>query len=438
VAGVGLVVVAGYVGWFMWLMQHGTYDQWGAMIVGPVLVLVSLPILARVAAATREPWFLGLVVTALVVKLLASLARYWVAFILYGGVADAAGYDGVGTRLADSYRHGIFHVPLGSGGIGTQFVQVVTGVVYAVTGPSLIAGYLVFSWLGFWGLLLFVRAFQVAVPAGHHRRYAAMVFFLPSLLFWPSGIGKEAWMTLGLGLCAYGLALLFSGRRVGVLSLAVGVLATGAVRPHVTLLVLAGAVVAFAVRPVRRVTTLTPVVKVGGVLALLVVGYVVLRQTASFLHVQDVSVSGFDGALQQAQQQTAQGGSQFAGAAVTSPLALPWGMVTVVFRPFPWEADSGQALLASLEGVLLVVLTWRYWRSLLAVPRLLRRLPYVTFSLTYLVGYVVIFSGFANFGILVRQRSLALPAFLVLLAVPAATRATSRRQGARPEAVSVG
>ena len=42
-----------------------------------------------------------------------------------------------------------------------------TGIVYTVTGPSLIGGYLVFSWLGFWGLLLFFRAFQIAVPHGH-------------------------------------------------------------------------------------------------------------------------------------------------------------------------------------------------------------------------------------------------------------------------------
>ena len=32
------------------------------------------------------------------------------------------------------------------------------------------------------------------------RRYALLVLFLPSLLFWPSSIGKEAWMTLALGL----------------------------------------------------------------------------------------------------------------------------------------------------------------------------------------------------------------------------------------------
>ncbi len=309
--------------------------------------------------------------------------------------------------------------------------------MYAVTGPTLIGGYLVFSWLGFWGLLLFFRAFQIAVPGGHHRRYALMVFFLPSLLFWPSGIGKEAWMTLGLGLSAYGVALLFTRRRIGILPLALGLLATVAVRPHVTLLVVGALVVAYAVRPARRTTSLTPVIKVGGVLVLLLATYVVLRKTASFLGVQDVSFAGFDGALQKAQENTAQGGSQFAGAAITSPLGLPWAAVTVLFRPFPWEADSGQALAASAEGVLLVYLTWHFRRSLLAVPRLLRRSPYVTFSLTYLLGYIVIFSGFANFGILVRQRSLALPAFLVLLAVPVASRASARVGRARPKAVSV-
>ena len=32
------------------------------------------------------------------------------------------------------------------------------------------------------------------LPTGDHRRYALLVFFMPSLLFWPSSIGKESWM----------------------------------------------------------------------------------------------------------------------------------------------------------------------------------------------------------------------------------------------------
>ena len=61
----------------------------------------------------------------------------------------------------------------------------------------------------------------------------------------------------------------------------------------------------------------------------------------------------------------------------------------------------------------------------------------MTFSLTYLLGYIVIFSGFANFGILVRQRSLALPAFLVLLAVPSPRRWSGGGRQGRPRELSV-
>ena len=353
--------------------------------------------------------------------------------------ADAAAYNTAGTRLAESYRQGIFNVPLDTGGVGTQFISKVTGVVYAVTGPSLIGGYLVFSWLGFWGLLLFFRAFQIAVPGGHHRRYALMVFFLPSLLFWPSGIGKEAWMTLGLGLCAYGVALLFTRRRIGLLPLALGPAGDrrGPPARHPAGRRGAG-------RGVRGASGASGHRAHPGDQGGRRAGASASRRTSSCARPrrssasQDVSVAGFDGALQKAQENTAQGGSEFAGAAITSPLGLPWAAVTVLFRPFPWEADSGQALAASAEGVLLVYLTWHFRRSLLAVPRLLRRSPYVTFSLTYLLGYIVIFSGFANFGILVRQRSLALPAFLVLLAVPVAKQAVrSCRVGPDPRAVSV-
>ena len=127
---------------------------------------------------------------------------------------------------------------------------------------------------------------------------------------------------------------------------------------------------------------------------------------------------------------TAQGGSAFGGAALSSPFGLPWAIVTVLFRPFPWEADSAQAIAAALEGLLFMYLTWRYRASVLGSVRLIRRSPYVTWCIAYVLGYVVIFSGFSNFGILVRQRSLALPAFLVLLALPVVAK--QRRRAAVP------
>src|SRR5204863_3854856 len=100
-------------------------------------------------------------------------------------------------------------------------------------GPSLLGAFFIFSWAGFWGLYLFYRAFCIAVPEGDHRRYALLILLLPSLLFWPSSLGKEAWMTLGLGLFAYGGARIITHQRYGFMVVLAGVLATAAVRPHV-------------------------------------------------------------------------------------------------------------------------------------------------------------------------------------------------------------
>ena len=135
-AAIGLVAIVGFVGWLSWLMQNSTYDIWGALLIAPVLVVVSLPILARVCRNTGQQWLFGVAVTAMVVKLVASYARYYVAFNLYDGSADAARYHNVGSQLSELYRQGIFEESIRSGGVGTQFIEAVTGVVYAVTRPD--------------------------------------------------------------------------------------------------------------------------------------------------------------------------------------------------------------------------------------------------------------------------------------------------------------
>ena len=48
----------------------------------------------------------------------------------------------------------------------------------------------------------------------------------------------------------------------------------------------------------------------------------------------------------------------------------------------------------------------------------MRTNPYVTFAVVYALAFIIAFAGFANFGILARQRTLMLPFFLVLLALP--------------------
>ena len=112
---------------------------------------------------------------------------------------------------------------------------------------------------------------------------------------------------------------------------------------------------------------------------------------------------------------TGQGGSSFDnGGNSLTPLRVPQGMVTVLLRPFPWETSSPLQQLASLEGIALMGFLFIRRRSLAISLRHLRPVPFLFYCWTLTILYGLTFQAFANFGLLVRQRSLVLPALYVL------------------------
>jgi hypothetical protein len=128
---------------------------------------------------------------------------------------------------------------------------------------------------------------------------------------------------------------------------------------------------------------------------------------------------------------TEQGGSSFTPVPLDSVFGVPMAILTVLFRPFPWEASNAQLLLQSLEGMFLLVLAVRAWPRLRNLLKLMRTNSYIVFAVVYASAFIVAFSGFGNFGILARQRVLMLPFFLVLLALPTLEqeRARARQEG---------
>ena len=293
--------------------------------------------------------------------------------------------------------------------------------MYSIVGPTRLGGFLIFSWLGFLGLFLLYRAFVIAVPEGRSRTYARFVFFFPSMLFWPSSIGKEAWMILGIGMIAFGAArLLTDDLRRGIVSLVAGGWMVAVVRPHVAAMLGMAVVIAYLVKPmaVGQRNELAPIVK-GVVLVLMAAGALLLvRQTDRFLHEAGVREEGITGTLQQTSFRTQKGGSSFTPSVLESPERLPLAVVTVLFRPLLFEARNLQAILAALEGsVLMLWCVWR-WRWIWSAIRSIRRQPYVAMAIAYVGVFVFGFSSIANFGLLARQRVQMLPFLFVLLAIP--------------------
>jgi hypothetical protein len=153
-----------------------------------------------------------------------------------------------------------------------------------------------------------------------------------------------------------------------------------------------------------------------GLAALGVAALLVIRQVANFIGVEELNVDTATQALDDAQRNTSQGGAEFAGPA-PSLRNIPVSLVTVLFRPFVFEAHNLQALLTAIEGTLLLTIFIISWPRLRTIPRRLRMQPYVTLCIAYTLAFCFVFSSFQNFAILARERVMVYPFVLVLLAL---------------------
>jgi hypothetical protein len=414
-------------------------SQLGNKNLGVVLVPAAGLLLAG-AASRRiarlrpdEAWVGRWLMVAVVAKLAASYYRYHTTFSTYGGVADATGYDEFGRQFARAWLNG-GSAPELENLRETNFIRWFTGVVYYLFGTNMVAGFFVFGLLAVIGSYLWYRATVDAVPRIDKRLYLALVLFAPSVAFWPSSIGKESLMQLGIGTVALATSCLLRHRlaSAAVLGLAGGWL-LWVVRPHVLALVTLAAGFAYAAGKVRgkggamRSFMARPV----GLLAVVLMVAFAVSQATEFLGIEDLSLSSIEAELDENTERTSQGGSEFQNEDNSlNPLRLPQGAVTVLLRPFPWETDGSLQLLASFESVLLAVLIVARLSSVRASLARARSSPFLIYCWTLVILYAATFSSIANFGLLVRQRSLVLPALYVLVAVRAGT--TAARAPATP------
>jgi hypothetical protein len=427
---IGLVLTALYVAGAMLLIGRTGYDTWGAVLIGPILVIATLPSLARQAEREADPRVFAILVLALILKLGMSLVRYHVAFDIYGGRADARGYYAAGYHISENFLSGDFTTGLDSF-TGTDFINLLTGIAFTITRPTMLGGFFLFAWLGFIGMFLFYRAFAMAVPEGKNRTYALLLFFLPSMLFWPSSIGKEAWMVFAMGVTAFGIAQVLTGRIVpGVAFTGGGLWLLAVVRPHIAGMMAIALVFGYLLkRPNAKHRELAPLVKIVTLVVLGGVALYYIGQTREFLNAASVTE-----ALSETAEVTSKGGSEFDPANPFSPTGLPLAAFTVLYRPTLLDAHNTQAALAAIEGTFLLILTIIRWRWCLAAILSVRRQPYVGFAIAFVGMFIVAFSSFANFGLLSRERVQMLPLFFVLLSVRPRVRSADQGDLEEPEA----
>ena len=406
--GVTVAVVAGAVAIGAGLPEPGTLVL--AMVLFGLVSAVGFMLARRWGS-----WLFPTVVLAYLVKLGGAGARLWVLQDLYNNSGDAGGYHNRGLALAEVWR--TLTVPAltqaGGGSTGTKAVSIIAGFLYAPYKPTILGGFFIFATVAFFGQLLLLIAYRRS-KSPHPIAYAIAVLFLPSLVFWPSSVGKDSLMLLFIGLAAYGIAGLLESYRLGpVLPIALGLGGAALIRPHVAALLVGGLVVGLLIVKAPAV----PGAQIRRVVLLVAAGAGLVAVAGLALRTLGVAPSAqeIDPFLTELQRRTTQGGSSVTGTAVRSIVEIPAGMVRVLFRPFPNEAHNAQAFLSSVEGMLfLALILWRLPR-MLANLRLIRRRAYLLFSLIYTVAFSVAFSAIFNLGILARERVQVIPFVLALL-----------------------
>jgi hypothetical protein len=420
----------------MFQMDEAAYNVWGGVLVGPMLIAISLPILAREARKLGNPRLVKLFAWGLVLMLLGSIIRYVVTYEVYGGKADATGYHSKGVLVLEEISSGNWGADLESY-TRTDFIRYFTGLAYFVISPTLLGGFMFYAWLAFWGLFFFFKAFATALPTASIESYGKFVFFYPSLLYWPATIGKDAWMLLWLGVASYGVALALRGKGIrGFPYAALGMGMAGIVRVPVAGMVGLGLAAAFVVRkPSGKLGHIAPLVKIATVAAMIPLVIFMIGWAGDFLNADLTSTQSVTTTLEQTSGRTeGHGGSAYDSVVVTSPADVPLAMVTVLFRPFIFEAHNFQAAITAAEGMVLLAITLLRWRWLVEALKSLRRHPYIVYAASFVFVFMIAFSSFPNFGLLARQRVQLFPFYFVLFCVPPAIKSLrTKREVAKEE-----
>jgi hypothetical protein len=424
------------------------YERAGVVVLDPIgtlLPLLLVVVIAAVVANTRLPRSLkNLIYVALAFRVIGTIARYVVLFRVYGGSGDARIYYRRGLEYAEALwqlNPGPLFDPAnwwGGKWWGTQFMYFPSSLVLSITGPSMPGAFLVFSLLAFVGLYAFVTAFRRTYPDIPATRYARWVWLFPALWYWPSSIGKEAIVLLGLGLAILG----YVGRngRISWLLMGGGIFLIFGIRPQVAAVVILSIVIAHWLSLVSERWTLSNTVQAS---VLMVAGLAGIYVALQFTGIDGFDSEGVQSYLEDNKGRSVGGGSQMEAASV-GLAGIPVALGTILFRPFLWEVRNAMVLITSLEIMGFWAIVWYRRRSFLTALRYWRHDRLLRVAIPFILVYsVTLGMVMGNMAIIARQRIFLFPfLFLLLEAVPRpAARAVAARaavpQPVRPQMQAV-
>ena len=306
--------------------------------------------------------------------------------------------------------------------VGTQAVIYVTQYLKSTIGGTYLDFYLLFQPIGFLGIAILLRVFEeihdeLRLP---HRPYLYAMVAIPSLHFWSSALGKD-----GPFLLATSLALWASMRLPRRAKALIGALLLMLlIRPHIAFVAAAAlslAVVMGKGIPIylRVALFLVAVAGTGLASSTLQSTYSIDITSAESIGQQFERV---DNVLQSADAGT----SAVAG-------SFPVRLLSLMFRPFFFDANELFALIASFESLFVIWLVLLLLLRFREVFGLFQNVFFARYALIFAFGLTIFLAiSYWNVGLGLRQKwTMLMPMYMVLLVAVLAVRRARKRSMAQ-------
>ncbi|WP_313803802.1 hypothetical protein [Flavobacterium sp.] len=339
---------------------------------------------------------------------LKRLKQLWFFHIVFGLYycffvqGDAVGY----WRVAGAMTSEDFYTFINEQK-GTYFLFALNYFPAKILGLSYLSGTLLYSLLGFMGLCYFyVIAYQTVPYNSKFKNYDLFpwVFFMPNLHFWSCGVGKDTLLFFSIGMFAYGL--LQPVKRIGLLLVALGI--SYYIRPHITLFLL----VAFGLSYVFS-SKVSGAKRVVLSMVLIGIGIAILPSVMEFAKIEETTIDSFE---QFSEKKAGLLSRASSGSRIDiSSYPFPLKVFTFLFRPLFFDINGIPAAIASVENLLLLIITVSIFRN--NPVQTFKSAPFVIKGLVIflIVGTLAFSQSLGNLGIMIRMRNMFLPGLLIFI-----------------------
>ena len=392
----------------------GTANVSGAPIITPIVFGITMMIARRLAEADENPQVVPIIMGGFCLKVVGSVLKFSVSSNVYG-TGDFFDYDKWGRRIASGSTTGTTS-PLPGRFAGTNFIRLVTGIIYTVSpvGDPVGLHRLRLAELHRRPVLL-AGAYRIALLSSATTSSTSRgSFSSATLIYWPSSIGKDAWMVFTMGIASYGAACLFAHRLPrGIIATTIGIAGMCMVRPHIALVACGGLILAVLFRRNRGGGS-----RILSILFVVLATLVVVRVASSFFGIQAFNRTSIQAQINDtsAHHRAGRIGLYAGDGELTARLPARRGDRAVSPVPVRGALGPGDDHLD------------RRCRArgpdaprrppILASLRRSRDYPYFMYALGAMLVFIVAFSGFSNFGLLARERAVIQPLFFVFLTLP--------------------